>query len=209
MSDVVYILTNPVMDGLVKIGKTTQSIKDRVKQLSRDTGVPVPFEVHYACTVRNADEAEKLLHQLFDEQRINPKKEFFEISPEKVVLALKLAALEDVTDVTPSKDIVENDEEQKALDKARSRKPNIKLSSIGILPGAILHFTRDEKKTATIVDDDKIRFEGEVTSLSAAANALLMRDHGWRETAKASGSEYWMYEGEILSERRTRMENED
>jgi hypothetical protein len=50
MSEIVYLLTNPVMDGLVKIGRTA-NLEDRVRSLSVHSGVPVPFEVFYACQV--------------------------------------------------------------------------------------------------------------------------------------------------------------
>ncbi len=46
---VVYVLTNPAMPGLTKIGQTTQEdIAARMSQLY-STGVPVPFECRYAC----------------------------------------------------------------------------------------------------------------------------------------------------------------
>ena len=48
---IVYLLTNPVMPGLVKIGMTTQEdIDKRMKELYT-TGVPVPFECKFACKV--------------------------------------------------------------------------------------------------------------------------------------------------------------
>ena len=41
---IVYVLTNPAMPGLVKIGKTSRSsVKGRLRELY-STGVPVPFE---------------------------------------------------------------------------------------------------------------------------------------------------------------------
>lgn len=50
----VYLLTNPVMPDLVKIGMTTQEdIDKRMKELYT-TGVPVPFE----CGVINPEPAE-------------------------------------------------------------------------------------------------------------------------------------------------------
>ena len=49
---IVYLLTNPVMPGLVKIGMTTQEdIDKRMKELYT-TGVPVPFECKFACKVK-------------------------------------------------------------------------------------------------------------------------------------------------------------
>ena len=60
-SQIVYVLTNPAMLGLVKIGKTTQlEVEDRMKQLF-STGVPVPFDCAFACQVNDAAEAERAL----------------------------------------------------------------------------------------------------------------------------------------------------
>ena len=76
MTDIIYILTNPVMPDLLKIGRTT-NLEKRIKQLSSDTGVPVPFECYFACEVGNGIEVEKRLHFGFGDHRINPKREFF------------------------------------------------------------------------------------------------------------------------------------
>ena len=52
---IVYLLTNPVMPGLVKIGMTTQEdIDKRMKELYT-TGGPVPFECQFACKVKKGD----------------------------------------------------------------------------------------------------------------------------------------------------------
>ncbi len=52
---IVYLLTNPVMPGLVKIGMTTQEdIERRMRELYT-TGVPVPFECQFACKVQKTD----------------------------------------------------------------------------------------------------------------------------------------------------------
>lgn len=47
----IYVLTNPCMRGLVKIGCTAGTIEDRIKQLSGATGVPVAFKCHFAAEV--------------------------------------------------------------------------------------------------------------------------------------------------------------
>ena len=52
---IVYLLTNPVMPGLVKIGMTTrEDIDTRMRELY-STGVPVPFECQFACRVKKTD----------------------------------------------------------------------------------------------------------------------------------------------------------
>ena len=76
---IVYLLTNPVMPGLVKIGMTTQEDIDKRMRELYTTGVPVPFECQFACKVKKGDCAkiEKALHTAFEPQRINANREFF------------------------------------------------------------------------------------------------------------------------------------
>lgn len=96
-NQIVYVLTNPAMPGLVKIGKTTQiEIEERMKQLY-GTGVPVPFDCAFACQVKDASEVENALHFAFGVTRINPNREFFKIEPERVVAVLKLLKVNDIT----------------------------------------------------------------------------------------------------------------
>ena len=207
MSEIVYVLTNPAMPDLIKIGKT-DNLEQRVKQLSGHAGVPIPFEVHYACTVENASEVEKKVHHAFGDHRINARREFFEINPERVVSALELAALEDVT---PGTDYVEDADEKAALDNERDRserkRSHFKFSSVGIDQDAVLTFIHDEEITATVIDDRKIRFENKDASLSAAAQEVLQRMG--RKALSIAGPQYWKYGSETLSERRNRLEEEE
>ncbi len=195
---IVYILTNEAMPGIVKIGITESDLKERIAQLSRSTSVPLPFECYYAAEVEDMGHVENCLHQLFADQRVNHRREFFRIDPEKAVLALSIAKFPDVTPV----DVVEDDEEKAAL--AKARRPALKLSSIGIEPGAVLTFSRDENRTAIVTDNNKVILDGEMLSPASAALKIL-HQKGYR-TPTASGSLYWMYDGELLDDRRRRLE---
>ena len=94
---IVYVLTNPAMPGLVKIGKTTQlEVEERMKQLY-STGVPVPFDCAFACKVKDATDVEKALHLAFGMTRINPNREFFKLGPERVIAVLQLLKVDDIT----------------------------------------------------------------------------------------------------------------
>ena len=89
---IVYLLTNPVMPGLVKIGMTAQEdIDKRMKELYT-TGVPVPFECQFACRVKKSDcvKIEKALHTAFEPQRINANREFFRINVGQAKAILEL-----------------------------------------------------------------------------------------------------------------------
>ena len=192
MTDIIYILTNEAMPGYVKIGKTSTSLEQRIRELSSSTSIPLPFTCFYACTVKDSAFVEHQLHDAFDDSRINPKREFFQIAPERVVSALKLAEIEDIT---PKKDFVETKEDQEALHQARARRSAFKFSMVDIPVGAELIFSRDENKKAKVIDDHSVEYNGEVTSLSTSAQKILGYDYG------VAGTDYWMYDGETLDER--------
>ena len=57
-----------------------------------------------------------------------------------------------------------------------------------------------------MIEGNRVNLDGEELSLSAAALKVLTQ-LGYK-TPTASGSEYWMFEGELLDERRRRIEAE-
>ena len=202
MPEIVYVLTNEAMPGLIKIGLTSDTVEARLTNLSSHTGVPLPFECYFAAEVKDGGRIEKTLHQLFAEFRINPKREFFRLDPEKIVLAISIGEFKEVTSGVAQVEL----EEQEALDKVKARRPKIRLDAIGIKPGDVLSLSRDESIRATVTADGKLEYDGETLSLSAAALKALKK-LGYL-TPAASGSEYWMFEGELLDERRRRLEGE-
>ena len=204
MSGYIYVLTNPTIPDLVKIGKTT-NLEERVRSLSSHSGIPVPFEVYYSCEVIDSDKVEKHLHDGFGDHRVNPKREFFRINPERVVSILKLV---EIRDVTPLSDLVEDEEERTSLNRERSRRSPFTFSSVSIPIGSVLHFVRDEEITVKVVDDKSVEYRGEVTSLSKLSLDILTEHYGWNSTT-ITGPRYWIYENETLSERRLRMESEE
>lgn len=81
----IYILRNDSLKGLLKIGSTTFGAEKRAKQLSNNTAIPTPFIVAYEIYVRHHEEFEKVIHRKLDSYRVSPKREFFEVSIEKVI----------------------------------------------------------------------------------------------------------------------------
>lgn len=88
----VYIFINPLIDGVVKIGKTTRSSESRAAEISKSTGVPVAYQVAYEEFVSDCVAVEKELHRMFSNYRINPKREFFRIPLNEATRALKQVA---------------------------------------------------------------------------------------------------------------------
>ena len=200
MAEIVYVLTNEKMPNIVKIGKTKDSIKSRLAALNSYSGVPVPFECHFAAEVEDCSNTEKKLHELFSDKRFNQKREFFEIEPEKVVLAISLGKYAEITETNEEIDM----EDAKAIEKSKSKRSRIKLDAIGIHVGDELHFSRDNSITVTVVEDNKVKYLEEAMSLSASALKIL---HGkGYKTTSVSGPDYWMFKGELLVERRNRLE---
>ena len=198
---IIYILTNPSMSGYVKIGKTT-NLEKRLKSLDK-TNMPLPFQCVFAAEVEGYDEIEKLLHDAFADARSRSTREFFEIDEQRAISALQIAKGKDVT---PGKDVAEDAESLRALEKAAKRREQFKFSLIGLKPGDELIYLKDKEIKATIIDDRKILFEGEEVSLSQAAHTLFHRAGvTWK---RINGLQYWEYDGETLSQRRRRMEEE-
>ena len=98
----IYILSNPTLPGMLKIGFTKNRPAERVKQINAATGVPLDFKVEWAFACFNAHDLEKEIHTYLQATgvRVNNRKEFFYIDLDKakeVVTKLgKLYSMEDL-----------------------------------------------------------------------------------------------------------------
>ena len=195
---IVYLLTNPVMPGLVKIGMTTREDMDgRMKELY-STGVPVPFECQYACRVKKSDCAkiEKALHTAFSPQRINANREFFRIQVEQAKAILELFHHEDVTDEVT--DEIQNDltdDDKAATIKAQVHRPALNFFEMGMQVGDILKWKDDPNIFVTITSGRTIKYNDEEVSISALSAQLK----GYSTKHIAPGP-HWTFKDRLLSE---------
>ncbi|MGQ0533652.1 MAG: GIY-YIG nuclease family protein [Caulobacteraceae bacterium] len=196
MNDIVYVVTNPAMPGLVKIGITQKTIEQRLRELDQ-TGVPLPFECFYAAIVSDCRAVERALHEAFDDHRLRKSREFFRLSPEKPRAIIRLLARQEVT---PGADVVDNDDDQRALDEERERRSRFDFESVGIPNGAELSSVFDDAVVCTVAGRSKVLFRGELTSLSRSALAVA-HENGFRWKA-VQGPAYWKYQGKTLDEHR-------
>lgn len=204
MPEIVYILTNPCMSDLIKIGRTT-NLEDRMRNLSSHSGVPVAFDCYYACEVKDSQDTEKRLHVGLGDHRINPRREFFEFNAERAKILLEGYAIQEVT---PADNIVESPEEKKALDKARSKKsPPLRFSQVGVEVGSELTFIRDPEKIAIVSSDRKVKFEGKESYLNRITLDLLKKLG--KDWPSVRGSDYWMYGDKTLTEIRQEIEDQE
>lgn len=89
MAGWVYILSNPAMQGLLKIGYTDRDPFGRAKEISQATGVPFDFVVDYQIYVSHPYEVEQKTHQQLSKYRVNNNREFFQCSYEDAIYAIK------------------------------------------------------------------------------------------------------------------------
>lgn len=210
MTEIVYVFTNPAMPDCVKIGKTSRDkVEQRLKELSRPTGVPVAFKCAYAAEVEDAATVEEALHKAFAVDRLNPSREFFTTEPQRIIDTIKVFAISDKTPLA-----------QEVLDKITSpedkaaqahvaimseRRGRLYFSKIDIEPGAELVFINDDTKRCVVVDDRNVRYGGEEMLLLDLTEKLL-RERGIdipRNEMRAPLE--FTYNGELLYERRVRL----
>ena len=195
---IVYLLTNPVMPGLVKIGMTAQEdIDKRMKELYT-TGVPVPFECQFACRVKKSDcvKIEKALHTAFEPQRINANREFFRIQVEQAKAILELFHHTDVTEEVT--DEIQNDltdDDKVASIKAQQKRPALNFYEMGLHKGDILKWKDEPTITVTISSERKVNYENEEVSISALSAKLK----GYNVKHIAPGSQ-WIFKDKLLSD---------
>ena len=201
MAEIVYILTNEAMPGLIKIGKTNGDLSERIRGLFQ-TGVPLAFELFFACEVKEATFVERQLHEAFGDHRVSKNREFFRLAPERARAALRLAMINEIK----LDDQVYPTQEDKADVEAAKRRTRFQFSIIGIPPGTELKLYRDPAITCKTIDDtNQVEFRGERTSLSDAATQVL-KEMGFQ--GAFSGPWEWSYQGKRLDEIRREIEEE-
>ncbi|WP_102342475.1 GIY-YIG nuclease family protein [Galactobacillus timonensis] len=205
--NVIYILTNPALDGFVKIGFASD-LRQRIKQLSQASAIPYSFQA-YAVYETPAKLTDKALHDMIDS--LNPtlrtveqddqgkthKKEFFIMSPEEAFTILEdIAKISGTTErlhrIKPTKEETEETAEATEVKKTAMLKP-FTFSACDIPIGAEVVFTRDPSIIGIVVDDKHIKIGNEISSLSA----VVMKYTGWKS---AQGPAYFTYNGKLLKE---------
>ncbi len=194
----VYILINEAMPGLIKIGRTNTSVKQRISELNSPAGIPLPFTCYYAARVADSQVVERKLHEAFGDHRVREKREFFRLSPHRAQAALELAAIEDAT---PREEIIDEfpDDAERSLIRETNRRILPTFSQYQIPIGSILQLTKDLKIEAVVDGERTVKFNNESMSLSAAAlQALKSLGYNWKS---AHGAAYWEFEGETIWDR--------
>lgn len=95
----VYILSNPAMPGLLKIGRTDRRPEARARELAASTGVPSEFCVEFSVLVADSMSAERFVHKTLEDKgyRNSKNREFFSVSLEEASEVIRQASVEIVS----------------------------------------------------------------------------------------------------------------
>jgi hypothetical protein len=85
----IYILENETMPGIYKIGYTRKKPEERAIQLSKSTGVPLPFKVIYALRCHDGEGMEYEIHKSLSKYRLNKQREFFSCTLEEATQVIE------------------------------------------------------------------------------------------------------------------------
>ncbi|MFA5387724.1 MAG: GIY-YIG nuclease family protein [Candidatus Paceibacterota bacterium] len=89
----VYVLSNPSMPGLVKVGRSIKGGAARGNALYQ-TGVPTPYVLEFEMYCEDHEAIEQNAHSELDLMRTNPNREFFTASVNEAASAIMKCYLE-------------------------------------------------------------------------------------------------------------------
>ena len=183
----IYIMTNPALKDMVKIGYASD-VETRRKQLST-TALPYEYEV-YATYETSGNLEDKKLHKMIDnlnpDLRVTSNREFFVMSPQEAYDLLESIAVISGTKEKLKKTKIEKKKKQKV------RRPPVNFKKCGIPVGARLVFVDDPNVVVTVVDERKVSYKEEITSLSAISDSI--------KGYSTSGPYMFTYKGKRVSE---------
>ena len=163
----IYIMTNPALNGMVKIGYATD-VEMRRQQLST-TALPYEYEI-YATYETSGNLEDKKLHRMIDnlnpDLRVSKNREFFVMTPNQAYELLEsIATISGTSDKLKKVKMVPEKVQ-------KTKKPAINFKECGIPEGAELVFVDDPNVKVTVVDEHKVLYNNEITSLSAIAKQI-------------------------------------
>lgn len=208
----VYILTNPSFkEDWVKIGKSARPVDVRSKELD-NTAVPLPFEIFATMKTCKYNEVEKLVHKTIDrltDLRIRQNREFFNVAPQIALdIFHDIASTIDDAEVTlyeNNQPVQKHNDTKSTGEPHKKPRPNFRFSMVNIPIGASLVFIPTGIKVK-VAGDNQIEYEGRIYKLSPFVGTFMPEEK--RNTSGAyQGAKYFSYNGKVLDELRTEMEN--
>ena len=189
MAGYIYIMTNPCLQNMVKIGYATD-VEQRRKQLST-TALPYDYEV-YATYETTGKLEDKKLHKLIDslnpDLRVTKTREFFIMSPEEAYELLEAIAM-----ISGSQDKLIRRKKVNQSSIQKTKKPALNFAKCGIPVGAELIYIHDDSVKAIVESDRKVIYNNEITSLTAIVKSI-------KGVKSIAGPSFFTYKGKLITE---------
>lgn len=187
-----YIMTNPALPNMVKIGYA-KDVEQRRKQLST-TALPYEYEV-YATYETSGNLEDKKLHKMIDklnpDLRVSKGREFFILSPQDAYELMEAIAV--ISDSQGKLKKAKNAENKTSASAQKLRRPPINFKKCGIPVGAELVYTGDPSVVVTVADERKVLYKDELTSLSAIVGSI-------KKIKSIQGTQWFTYKGKLLTD---------
>jgi hypothetical protein len=104
----IYILSNPAMPGILKIGRSNRGGSVRAAECyTGATGVPSPFVLEFEISTKQPRHDESRVHSMLDAYRVNGKREFFAVDLGQAVKTVADVALRFNLSVRNSSETIE------------------------------------------------------------------------------------------------------
>ena len=192
--EIVYVLQNEAMPGLIKIGITQQEGVGKRLQTLYTTGVPLPFECIWAGEVDDCKEVESIIHNAFSDFRVNPKREFFKLKPERVIPLLKKLSSAELT-TNKVENILNGSITTAEKDAAKQyHRPVLNFKEMGIKIGDNLVYVQDSSIKIKVISEKKVSFDGKEYALSALTKKIRKLPY------YVAPCKYWLYHNKNLAE---------
>lgn len=150
----VYILVNPSMPGLIKVGRTLRDSRMRARELS-STGVPTPFQVAFEIFAEQHETLEARVHLELTDFRVNAAREFFRYPLDKAI-ALLINLAEPIQ--STAEQYVAEDVTQRLREKySMFLRPDIVSVRVVQVPGRVWLEITNEKEIAGYLVDQTIQ----------------------------------------------------
>ena len=217
----VYILTNPCLDGWVKIGMTERDdIETRLRELNAPPNIPLSYRCYAVYKVNDPQLVEQHIHRIIDyvdnslhareilsNGRIR-EREFFRLSPETAYgIFYEIASLRYEQDCLTLYAPTQEQAEEEDIADSQTRRTNNSFNLLGIPVGCELKFLFDHSVTAYVASErNSVKYQGEVYSVSALALKLLVEKCGWQSSSRVNGWKYFVKDGITLNEMREQKE---
>ena len=104
----IYVLSNPGMTGVVKIGRT-DDLEQRLKSLF-NTSTPAPFKLEYSICCTNTSYIEKEIHRALIEYKFDSR-EFFKISVRDAIRTVKTVISLQINTFSSTIDLIKTDDD--------------------------------------------------------------------------------------------------